>query len=941
CYQDEGGNWLDSEELFELDALPGFAVARRGQHKATLAANINSERVLELVAPDGKRFASRVTGLSFFDCGSGQNVLIAQVQDSIGVHHPPNQIIYPNALTGHGVRADVRYTWRKGGLEQDIIVREMTTPEAYGLNPARTRLQCWTLFLEAPQPEMESRILSGEQDPAVRQVMAEPDFTDQKLNFGAFQILQGRAFSLDAQQDLSIPVGKEFGTTEQGQKFLIETVEYPAAKPSLEALAANQARVNRQNNNADLAHLKLSRGQLIAQLVGAPLRRRPLQTEKIQIAKADSAKRPGYVIDWDLVSSVNSNLWKADTTYYVSGAVSVKTNIFEGGCVIKFAPTNSAKLTITGPATFLSTNYAPVILTARDDHSVGEAIGANALSGVYANTALYFDNLASGVIYDVHDLRISHADIAMYFNRGRGHKVRNVQIIKCNTAIDSYDSWVQVLNGLVSRVGTGLHAAFTSGTTGTFQNVTFSECNNLGAFYALGRVTNSLLIAVTNIGSGFSYTGAYNGTNSDPAAVFQTVGAGAHYLATSSSFRDAGTTNIDSPLLASLSQLTTYPPIIAGELTVIDVDQTFGLQASRDIDAPDLGFHYTSLDWAFGGVYVTNATITLNPGTAIALYSPTNGGSSYYGIALGDNAKFISEGWPTNLNRIVRYNTVQEQSTTSWNTTPAEHIASAWNNPPNNPQARFRFTEWSLPAKDTYHFRGFVGSTAVPAFIDCQFHGGQFYSGQPTLNVTNCLFERVIAFLEDTNANAMNPTFRNCLLYGGALQLSNYVSGTWTLKDNLFDRVGVTQKGTITHDYNGYITNATAQWLTNSGTHNRFTNTFTWLSGALGRYYQATNSLFVNVGSTNANYVGMYHYTVFTNSLLSAKETNSFVDLGFHYVATTNGVPFDVDGDGLPDYLEDLNGNGTFDAGETDWTSYNSLNGLSGTPGLQVFTPLK
>jgi hypothetical protein len=53
--------------------------------------------------------------------------------------------------------------------------------------------------------------------------------------------------------------------------------------------------------------------------------------------------------------------------------------------------------------------------------------------------------------------------------------------------------------------------------------------------------------------------------------------------------------------------------------------------------------------------------------------------------------------------------------------------------------------------------------------------------------------------------------------------------------------------------------------------------------------------------------------------------------------------PADSDSDLFADYLEDLNGNGTYDpaSGETDWQTYNSQNGLITGNGLQVFTPLK
>jgi hypothetical protein len=50
-------------------------------------------------------------------------------------------------------------------------------------------------------------------------------------------------------------------------------------------------------------------------------------------------------------------------------------------------------------------------------------------------------------------------------------------------------------------------------------------------------------------------------------------------------------------------------------------------------------------------------------------------------------------------------------------------------------------------------------------------------------------------------------------------------------------------------------------------------------------------------------------------------------------------MPVDTDGDGLPDYFEDRNGNGIFNTGETDWQTSNT--GMDAAAALQVFTPLK
>jgi hypothetical protein len=72
----------------------------------------------------------------------------------------------------------------------------------------------------------------------------------------------------------------------------------------------------------------------------------------------------------------------------------------------------------------------------------------------------------------------------------------------------------------------------------------------------------------------------------------------------------------------------------------------------------------------------------------------------------------------------------------------------------------------------------------------------------------------------------------------------------------------------------------------------------------------------------------LYHYTVMTNlvSGLEIKETNSWVDVSYHYVATdANGNPIDSNSDGLVDALSDPNGNGQVDSGEIGWNILGDL----------------
>src|SRR6185369_6891527 len=100
----------------------------------------------------------------------------------------------------------------------------------------------------------------------------------------------------------------------------------------------------------------------------------------------------------------------------------------------------------------------------------------------------------------------------------------------------------------------------TSSATGHVEHLTVNVANQLnGSTNITLNVTNSLLVAVTNIGT---ISGSSIATNSSGSGVFQSVGAANHYLSVGSTYRNSGTTNISYHLAVDLAGLTTYPPIV-------------------------------------------------------------------------------------------------------------------------------------------------------------------------------------------------------------------------------------------------------------------------------------------------------------------------------------------------------------------------------------------
>ena len=923
-YLGEKGDWHESRE--EIEIFNGAAVARQGPHSVIFAAQLNSPGAIDLLAPDGKRFRSHVLGLYYTDYASGKTVALAEIKDSTGELTAPNQVTYPDAFDGDCV-ADVRYTYTKAGFEQDVILRTAPpSPAEWGLNPETTRLEVFTEFIEAPEAKVTSVVLKQEGDAVARQFMKEPDLVDQRLDFGGWSIGQGQAFPLGADADVfsesSVPTGKSLEKID-GRLILIEKVDYPAVREHLGRLPKSAS----LNKDRKVGLPDPGRTLLARLLPSRPSGEAGKWSPKLQASVAPA--RAGFVLDYVAMatSSLTNYTFKGDTTYFVTNSAGVNfygTTVIEGNTVLKCA-TNSY-LYFNGPIDCRTDPYRPATITCKDDNTIGETIVGSTGNPLGYSAQQPLGIKDTSVTYNLHDIRVLYSNYGANIHSNVKASFSHIQFINCKRGA----AW---LSGAAITWRNFLFAemdyAFNANGPGTnrAEHGTIYRAYNLISATNSGRLlalTNCLLVAVTNV---LAYEGANNFINADPGGIFQTVGSATHYLASGSTNRDAGTTNINATLLADLRKRTTYPPIVL--TSAITNDTTLTAQAQRDTDTPDLGYHHDPLDYAGSQLAITNATLTLQAGTALGL----SGGSSAYGLLLLDGGKIVSEGTPDNLNRIVRYNLVQEPGVTNWSATNVSKSISTPGTYSTNTytgEVRLRFTEFSMPANGSDHL--YLGAANVTVNVrDCQFHGGQVTSLRPDVTLLNNLYNRVTLKLYSP-VNGFTALVRNGTHFGGSVTVSNVAGGTWTVRDNLFDTTNLVQNGTVGNNYNGYLTNGVR--LTPNGANDvKLTVTnITYETGWLGRFYLPTNvtshTPLVNAGSQNATNTGLYHYTMVTNQ---TRELSTIVDVGFHYIGVgSTGLPLDGDGDGLANYLEDANGNGSVDSGETDWQTANDW-------GLRVF----
>ncbi len=491
-------------------------------------------------------------------------------------------------------------------------------------------------------------------------------------------------------------------------------------------------------------------------------------------------------------------------------------------------------------------------------------------------------------------------------------------------------------------------------------------------------LTNSIYWGSTLIASNLS---TINVVQNPDGTNFVSEGYAYYYLAANSPLHHTGTANISPRLQSELQHKTTYAPVPIAVNTTITRNLTLSPQAPRYTNgAPDLGYYYDALDYSVANLTLNGGNITVLPNTAIAVrneYISTSSNYTFEGFLVREGSSFISLGMPAKPNVFTAEKMVQEFPNTGF---AAYRVNMGWwfgavtfvtDSEPddlNSPAAiyNFQFSKFYLPPGDYHFWSGYdeywtyelsPDSSMYMTLQDCRICGGRINLGNPDQNTygpsqvyaagglawINNSFENTTINLDPTyneygygvNSDMQLLAYNNLFKGGGWLRMEPFPAsaGNWTFKDNLFDKVNFLQDGSqpLVFDNNGYwpllsreflYSGTTAEMISTisgDGTHDvTLSNTPPYQVGPFGNFYLPDNTPLYGAGSRSPADAGLYQYTTRLDQTKEGDETfGHSVNIGLHYVATNGNQPKDSDGDGIPDYAEDANGNGAVDSDET------------------------
>lgn len=965
----EAGLLVPSEARFE-DVGNAF-IAAKLQHRVTLSKDIYQGSAVTVMTRDGVVLKSTPLAIGLYDTASGRSSIIAFLTNSIGLQIESNLVIYPNAF--HGVCADVNYRVGLGTFEQDVVITERLDPADFGFPEATSQLQIYTEFYgDVPEPERLIRPIRVEKDKAIRAARVDPDLVDEVLGFGEFVLGTGKAMAVEnpagGGYDPGAPVAKRLVSI-QGRRFLIETVDYGPLKQRFAELPECQLEgaAVKKKSAGSLLSARRGYGRIPRLLPAASLGTGPGKAG-LMASRGVYTRKPGIVIDY--IATIGGTLstpvvFQGDCTYLIAGLVVANGSVLvEGGSVIKYkhlSPASASIKCISG-ITFKSTRFQPAFFTAVDDDSVGESMNGFANSGYTSSPhQIYTDGYANPAIWlsysggDLSHARFRYCQEAIRFEGPQLSSVRNTQLVQCIRGVMIVGSGSG--SGLTTTIENCLFSGITSPLNvqfdGAIQNVyttTLDGSATLVASSSVGQVYanfyNSIFANITTLSSGAVILDGYNNgffatapfgatasrwiVNTTP---FQSSGLGNYYLPAGHSFRDVGTAvGLSSALLTELKQTTSdAPPSIVGAVGGTTILKP-KIQVFRDVDVPNLGYHYPILDTILNNASIS-AKLVLTNGVSVGLFGQA--------LDVLTGGHVLSEGTADSLNSIASVANVQEQPV---GTSSPSFIRLGPGS--GNPQLEFRFTDFSVGQGRSGTLLDAGAGGIYPfdylVFKDSRLRRPAFDLRPVSVSnvrvaITNCVLERARLALGHTAAGvntALSAFLYNNTFVGNPSSLTpgdtpalritydlGTINPTWQVRDNLFDKANQVLEGTGTTTVlrsNNAFTSGTPNSLPGSG-GDQMNFTLNYAVGVLGEFYvPSTASTIIDKGSRAPSAAGLFHYT--TRNTAGSKEglgAIQTVDIGFHYVgATSTGQPLDFDSDGLGDYYEDRNGNATYDVGQ-------------------------
>lgn len=433
--------------------------------------------------------------LVYRDIETDQSVILARSQSSELTFHD-NNALYKDAFDA--LHADVRYTVRKGNLEQDVLLHsKLPPPSVYGLNNESTVLTVLTRLFNLEDHVGDGRKIEdfSNQNSLVESERGLKELNTRSIkgpivfkNNGhpAYQFARSYFLPQDGSSVDRTPVSKRLVTL-QGIHFLAE--EIPASKVMAPELAEH------------LIDPSITKYVQAFESLDVLARNVPEKTAdrlaSVQLPELDSP----MVIDYIAVAGgtiTTDFIFESGQTYLISGPT-VMTGVvtIEGNTVIKFDDVSTgASLDISNPVIKTSSSTW-AIFTSKHDDTVGEIITGSTGSPTVSQ---YTNALTLGPS-TVQYVQIRYADTGISFHGNGAFSLKDSEFFAVGTPMsllaDTSPATLD-LNNLLVAFGNNGPSVTDDGT-----NAVSITANNL-TLYSLSDFAFDTTL--TSTGSTFSIT---------------------------------------------------------------------------------------------------------------------------------------------------------------------------------------------------------------------------------------------------------------------------------------------------------------------------------------------------------------------------------------------------------------------------------------------------